>query len=89
MRDVLRVPVPMLFAVAVVTCACGDEAARRGATVMFASGADLQSINPLLTNHMLRFRGCKILFPDTLTNLIYRSDLAPVRELRRIRSAVC
>ncbi|HET7601504.1 MAG TPA: ABC transporter substrate-binding protein [Gemmatimonadales bacterium] len=33
--------------------ACGSVAARRGATVMFASGADLQSINPLLTLHPL------------------------------------
>jgi peptide/nickel transport system substrate-binding protein len=32
--------------------ACGD-AARRGETVLFASGADLQSINPLLTIHPL------------------------------------
>lgn len=45
---------PVLLTVALyVTSACGDEAARRGATVMFASGADLQSINPLLTNHPL------------------------------------
>jgi peptide/nickel transport system substrate-binding protein len=32
---------------------CGPMAGRRGATVMFASGADLQSINPLLTLHPL------------------------------------
>ena len=32
---------------------CGSVAAKRGATVMFASGADLQSINPLLTQHPL------------------------------------
>ena len=45
---------PILPALALVlTCACGDEAARRGATVLFASGADLQSINPLLTSHPL------------------------------------
>src|SRR6059058_4125529 len=36
-----------------MTCACGEEAARRGTTVLFASGADLQSINPLLTVHPL------------------------------------
>ena len=29
--------------------ACGNTAPRRGGTVLFASGADLQSINPLLT----------------------------------------
>jgi peptide/nickel transport system substrate-binding protein len=33
--------------------ACGDGSPRRGATVLFASGADLQSINPLLTAHPL------------------------------------
>src|SRR2546428_13523659 len=44
----------MLLAMAVLmTCACGDEASRRGPTVLFASGADLQSINPLLTVHPL------------------------------------
>lgn len=31
--------------------ACGPVAERRGATVMYASGADLQSINPLFTVH--------------------------------------
>ncbi len=32
---------------------CGATAARRGGTVMYASGADLQSINPLFTLHPL------------------------------------
>lgn len=32
---------------------CGPVAERRGATVLFASGADLQSINPLFTVHPL------------------------------------
>jgi peptide/nickel transport system substrate-binding protein len=32
---------------------CGSTAARRGDTVMYASGADLQSINPLFTVHPL------------------------------------
>jgi peptide/nickel transport system substrate-binding protein len=31
--------------------ACGPVAERRGATVLYASGADLQSINPLFTVH--------------------------------------
>ena len=48
----LRVTVPGLALATLVTCACGD-AARRGDTVLFASGADLQSINPLLTIHPL------------------------------------
>ncbi|HKP29345.1 MAG TPA: ABC transporter substrate-binding protein [Gemmatimonadales bacterium] len=33
--------------------ACGPTAARRGNTVILASGADLESINPLLTTHPL------------------------------------
>ncbi len=33
--------------------ACGPTAARRGGTVLYASGADLQSINPLFTVHPL------------------------------------
>ena len=33
--------------------ACGTDGARRGAVVLYASGADLQSINPLLTVHPL------------------------------------
>ena len=40
----------------VAACAlagCGDTAARRGNTVLFASGADLQSPNPLFTVHPL------------------------------------
>src|SRR3954449_13014972 len=37
----------------VTASACGSTADRRGATVLFASGADLQSINPLLTVHPL------------------------------------
>ncbi|HSB55792.1 MAG TPA: hypothetical protein VLD58_15630, partial [Gemmatimonadales bacterium] len=45
-----RRPLPVLLA---LTLACGPEAHRRGATVMYASGADLQSINPLLTVHPL------------------------------------
>ncbi len=33
--------------------ACGQGAAHRGRTVVYASGADLQSVNPLLTVHPL------------------------------------
>ncbi len=36
-----------------VLVSCGDGGERRGDTVLFASGADLQSINPLLTVHPL------------------------------------
>jgi peptide/nickel transport system substrate-binding protein len=38
---------------AALSTACQPAADRRGATVLFASGADLQSINPLLTQHPL------------------------------------
>jgi peptide/nickel transport system substrate-binding protein len=41
------------LAVLLALVACGPMARQRGATVMFASGADLQSINPLLTVHPL------------------------------------
>src|SRR5436189_4816033 len=34
-----------------VIAACGSGAANRGRTVVYASGADLQSVNPLLTVH--------------------------------------
>jgi peptide/nickel transport system substrate-binding protein len=37
----------------VAQLACQPAAARRGSTVLFASGADLQGINPLLTLHPL------------------------------------
>ncbi len=43
---------PLLFA-ALFALACQPAASRRGATVLFASGADLQSMNPLLTLHPL------------------------------------
>jgi len=36
-----------------LVAACGVPSTRRGTTVLFASGADLQSINPLLTVHPL------------------------------------
>ena len=36
---------------ATLLAACGASAARRGRSVVFASGADLQSVNPLITLH--------------------------------------
>jgi peptide/nickel transport system substrate-binding protein len=82
MRGVSRLSVPILFALAsVVTCACGDEAARRGATVMFASGADLQSINPLLTNHPLARQVQRYVLLTTLAR--YDSLLVPRPYLAR------
>jgi peptide/nickel transport system substrate-binding protein len=43
----------ILLLAALLSTACQPAADRRGATVLFASGADLQSINPLLTQHPL------------------------------------
>ena len=71
----------ILFAVGVTLCACGDEAARRGATVLFASGADLQSINPLLTNHPLARQVQRYVLLTTLVR--YDSLLVPRPYLAR------
>ena len=54
MTGVSRLPASVLLAILVAgSCGGEDEASRRGPTVLFASGADLQSINPLLTVHPL------------------------------------
>ncbi len=48
----MRRTTPLLLALGLLL-ACTSEGSRRGDTVMFASGADLQSINPLFTVHPL------------------------------------
>jgi peptide/nickel transport system substrate-binding protein len=53
---------------------CGSPAQRRGGTVMFASGADLQSINPLLTVHPLARQVQRYVLLTTLVR--YDSTLA-------------
>ena len=54
MTGVSRLPASVLLAILLAgSCGGEDEASRRGPTVLFASGADLQSINPLLTVHPL------------------------------------
>ncbi|MEP7326102.1 MAG: ABC transporter substrate-binding protein [Gemmatimonadota bacterium] len=53
---------------------CQGAAPRRGATIMFASGADLQSINPLLTVHPLARQVQRYLLFTTLVR--YDSTLA-------------
>ena len=73
--------VPILLVVALVTCACGDEAVRRGTTVLFASGADLQSINPLLTIHPLARQVQRYVLLTTLAR--YDSLLVPRPYLAR------
>jgi peptide/nickel transport system substrate-binding protein len=61
--------------------ACQPEAARRGATVLFASGADLQSINPLLTQHPLARQVQRYVLLTTLAR--YDSALTPEPYLAR------
>ncbi|HEX2218712.1 MAG TPA: ABC transporter substrate-binding protein [Gemmatimonadales bacterium] len=61
--------------------ACQPEAHRRGATVLFASGADLQSINPLLTQHPLARQVQRYVLLTTLAR--YDSALAPRPYLAR------
>jgi len=61
--------------------ACASSADRRGRTVLFASGADLQSINPLLTMHPLARQVQRYLLLTTLAR--YDSALAPRPYLAR------
>jgi peptide/nickel transport system substrate-binding protein len=56
-------------------------AGRRGATVLFASGADLQSINPLLTVHPLARQVQRYVLLTTLVR--YDSTLTPEPYLAR------
>jgi peptide/nickel transport system substrate-binding protein len=49
----LSVPRCLSFLLISLSLACSGYATRRGDTIIFASGADLQSINPLLTTHPL------------------------------------
>jgi peptide/nickel transport system substrate-binding protein len=68
-------------ALAVCALACGSTADRRGATVLFASGADLQSINPLLTLHPLARQVQRYVLLTTLAR--YDSSLIPQPYLAR------
>ncbi len=68
----------MMLLIGLVACAA-DVADRRGQTVLYASGADLQSINPLLTVHPLAKAVQKhVLF---VTLAAYDSALRPVPRL--------
>ena len=71
----------LLFLAAVWVAGCQPAAARRGATVLFASGADLQSINPLLTQHPLARQVQRYVFLTTLAR--YDSAMAPQPYLAR------
>jgi peptide/nickel transport system substrate-binding protein len=70
-----------LLILAILTTACGSTADRRGATVLFASGADLQSINPLLTIHPLARQVQRYVLLTTLAR--YDSTLTPRPYLAR------
>jgi peptide/nickel transport system substrate-binding protein len=61
--------------------ACRSTASRRGATVLYASGADLQSINPLLTLHPLARQIQRYVLLTTLAR--YDSTLVPQPYLAR------
>src|SRR5256712_8205122 len=61
--------------------ACGQRAAHRGRTVVYASGADLQSVNPLLTVHPLAKQVERYVLLTTLVR--YDSALVPRPYLAR------
>ncbi len=61
--------------------ACGSLATRRGRTVLYASGADLQSINPLLTVHPMARQVQRYVLLMTLAR--YDSALVPEPYLAR------
>jgi peptide/nickel transport system substrate-binding protein len=69
------------FLLSTLATACGSNAARRGNTVLFASGADLQSINPLLTVHSLARQVQRHVLLTTLAR--YDSTLTPRPYLAR------
>jgi peptide/nickel transport system substrate-binding protein len=71
---------PLLLA-ALFASACQPAASRRGATVLFASGADLQSANPLLTQHPLARQVQRYVLLTTLAR--YDSAMVPRPYLAR------
>lgn len=74
-----RLPVLLVALAALV--GCQPTAARRGSTVLFASGADLQSINPLVTLHPLARQVQRYVLLTTLAR--YDSALVPRPYLAR------
>ncbi len=64
-----------------LTAACGSGAAHCGQTVVYASGADLQSVNPLLTVHPLAKQVERYVLLTTLVR--YDSALTPRPYLAR------
>src|ERR1051326_3829350 len=76
-----RPPVRRLLLLPLLVLACSPVAARRGDTVIMASGADLQSPNPLLTVHPLARQVQRYVLLVTLVR--YDSALAPEPYLAR------
>lgn len=72
---------PALLLLLSAIVGCQPAATRRGATVLFASGADLQSINPLLTLHPLARQVQRYVLLTTLAR--YDSALVPQPYLAR------
>jgi peptide/nickel transport system substrate-binding protein len=70
-----------LILITMLASGCGSNAERRGDTVLFASGADLQSINPLLTVHPLARQVQRHVLLTTLAR--YDSTLTPRPYLAR------
>jgi peptide/nickel transport system substrate-binding protein len=70
-----------LGVVGVAGCEAMGGTSRRGATVLYASGADLQSINPLVTTHPLAKQVQRFALLTTLVR--YDATLAPQPYLAR------
>src|SRR6059036_4264396 len=82
MTGVSRLPASVLLAILLAgSCGGEDQASRRGPTVLFASGADLQSPNPLLTVHPLARQVQRYALLVTLVR--YDSTLTPAPYLAR------
>src|SRR4029079_10233492 len=75
------VPSRALLVALLLLGGCQPTAARRGATVLFASGADLQSMNPLVTLHPLARQVQRYVLLTTLAR--YDSALVPRPYLAR------
>ena len=74
-------PPRLLLAAFLALAGCQPAAGRRGSTVLFASGADLQSMNPLVTLHPLARQVQRYVLLTTLAR--YDSALVPRPYLAR------
>lgn len=71
----------VVLAAALAACAGAGAASRRGATVLYASGADFQTLDPLLTIHSLASQVERYVLLTTLAR--YDSTLTPRGYLAR------